>query len=217
MPETDDRDLKALLIPKVMAAKDRFDVHFARDYTPPEASAWLDTENVLPGPLQPYFLRANTGPRWLLGGILSRPFITARQSGGRFSISSIESSNAYGRSALGRWLTYPVDHCLCIMEGLLRIKTQGGGDLGDEEQGWSEIREGQTVVLAAGRAWAMGFASRYVRFISFANGRGVEEIVQMGGGSYEGFVVPEEARGVDEGRVRKVCGELGVKMEEMEE
>ncbi|KAK2810145.1 hypothetical protein FQN50_003114 [Emmonsiellopsis sp. PD_5] len=36
LPENDNCDLKALLIPKVMATKHRFDVVFQRDYNPPE-------------------------------------------------------------------------------------------------------------------------------------------------------------------------------------
>jgi hypothetical protein len=39
VPEHDDRDLKVKLIQKLMAAKHRFDVHFQRDYTPPEVGA----------------------------------------------------------------------------------------------------------------------------------------------------------------------------------
>ncbi|KAH6880045.1 RmlC-like cupin domain-containing protein [Thelonectria olida] len=209
VPEHDDRDLKALLIPKVMAAKDRFDVHFARDYQPPEVGGWLETENTLPGPLEPYFLRANTGPRWLLGGVMSRPFINASQCEEKFAISSIESSSVYGVSPFNRWLTFPnVDHCLCVAEGLLKVKTKGDED-------WSTVREGQTVVLAAGQAWSLEFASRYVRFISFTNGRGIEEVIQTAGSSYDGFVVPEEAQAVDEARVQEACAKLGVRIEDI--
>jgi hypothetical protein len=34
-PENDDRNLGAMLGEKMMVAKDRFDVHFKRDYQPP--------------------------------------------------------------------------------------------------------------------------------------------------------------------------------------
>ncbi|KAH7159519.1 RmlC-like cupin domain-containing protein [Dactylonectria estremocensis] len=207
LPENDDRDLKALLIPKVMAAKDRFDVNFVRDYQPPEVGEWLDTENTLPGPLEPYFLRANTGPRWLLGGVMSRPFINASQCSEKFAISSIESSNVYTNSPLSRWLSFPtVDHCFCVLEGLLRVKTKG-------EEEWNSVREGQTVVLSAGESFTLEFASRYVRFISFTNGRGIEELIQTAGSSYTSFVLPEEAPAWDEATVQAASEKLGVKVE----
>ncbi|KAK7419266.1 hypothetical protein QQX98_003418 [Neonectria punicea] len=207
VPENDDRDLRSLLIPKVMAAKDRFDVHLARDYQPPEVGDWLDSENTLPGPLEPYFLRANTGPRWLLGGVMSRPFINASQCSEKFAISSIESSSMYTNSPLARWLTFPtVDHCFCITEGLLRVKTKGEDD-------WNTVREGQTVVLAAGQAFTLDFASRYVRFISFTNGRGIEELIQTAGSSYTGFILPEEPRSWDEASIQTARGKLSVKIE----
>ncbi|CRK31426.1 hypothetical protein BN1708_005429 [Verticillium longisporum] len=92
VPENDNRNLGALLGQKMATAKDRFDVHFERNYQPPALGDWLETENVLPSPGEPYFLRANTGPRWMLGGVMSRPFLHASQCGGKFAVSSIESS-----------------------------------------------------------------------------------------------------------------------------
>ncbi|KAH6856160.1 RmlC-like cupin domain-containing protein [Chaetomium sp. MPI-CAGE-AT-0009] len=210
VPENDDRDLRALLIPKMMAAKDRFDVHFERDYKPPEVGDWLETENVLPGPLEPYFLRANTGPRWMLGGVMSRPFINASQCAGKFAISSIESSNAYPNEAspFRRWLRFPtVDQCFCIMEGLLRVRVNG-------EEEWAELREGQTLVISAGHSFVLEFASRYVRTIVFTNGPGVEHLIHTAGKPYSGFVLPDEASPYDEELLRGVCGELGVQVQE---
>lgn len=208
LPEFDDRDLTSILVPKVMAAKDQFDVNFIRpgEYTPPEVGEWLDTENVLPGPLEPYFLRANTGPRWLLGGVMSRPFINASQCSGKFAISSIEGSSAYGKlpSPLVRSLTFPtVDHCFVVSEGLLKVKLEG-------EDGWSAVREGQTLVVAAGQAFTLFFASRYVRAISFTNGGGIEELIQGAGSPFEGFVLPDEPVPWNEDRFREVAAKLGV-------
>lgn len=91
VPENDNRDLKSLLIPKVIAAKGQFDVVFQPDYKPPELGEWKKEDEELPGSQQGYFLRANTGPRWMLGGVMSRPFVTTKQSNGVCAISSIES------------------------------------------------------------------------------------------------------------------------------
>jgi uncharacterized protein YaiE (UPF0345 family) len=209
VPETDDRDLRALLIPKVMAAKDRFDVHFERDYQPPEVGDWLKTENVLPDPMEPYFLRANTGPRWMLGGVMSRPFINSSQCAGKFAISSIESSSKYASEAslFRQWLTFPtVDHCFTVMEGLLRVRLQG-------EEDWAEVREGQTLVISAGQAFKLEFASRYVRAITFTNGAGIENLIHIAGKPFAGFVLPDQASPCDQESLRAVCGELGVHMD----
>lgn len=206
MPENDNRDLKAMLIPKLMASKDRFDVHFEREYQPPEVAPWEDSENQLPAAGQPYFLRANTGPRWILGGVISRPFIHAEQTGGLFAISSIESSRVYDKKQqpLARWLTFAkLDHCFCVQEGLLRIRLQSS-------EVWNEIREGQTILVAAGETFTVDFGSRYVRVWSFTNGEGVEELIRKAGTSYEGFVLPEEPAGLDEAKVSESCKELGI-------
>jgi hypothetical protein len=194
-------------MPKLIAAKDRFDVHFARDYQPPEISDWLDTENLLPSPLQPYFLRSNTGPKWMLGGVMSRPFINASQSGGKFAISSIESSGVFGKSPLAQWLTFPtVDHCFYVAEGLLRVK------VGDDDDQWNSVREGQTVVISAGQAFMLEFQSRYVRVISFTNGCGIEQLIQTAGSVCSGCVLPEEPSQWDDVSIQIACKELGVKM-----
>ncbi|KAI1848418.1 hypothetical protein JX265_008800 [Neoarthrinium moseri] len=203
-PEADDRDLRSLLIPKLMAAKDRFDVHFQRDYKAPEVGDWLETESVLPDPGQPYFLRANTGPRWLLGGVMSRPFINAAQCEGKFSISSIESSKVYGDSAFSGWISFStVDHCFCVQEGLLKVKVRG-------DETWSEVREGQTVVIAAGQAFSLDFGSRYVRAVCFTNGPGIEYLIHAAGSPYSGFILPDSTEPWDKSQFEAVCKDLGV-------
>ncbi|KAF5012010.1 hypothetical protein FDECE_1916 [Fusarium decemcellulare] len=210
VPENDDRDIRSMLIQKMMAAKDRFDVHFKRDYQPPEVGDWEDSESQLAGPGEPYFLRANTGPRWLLGGVMSRPFILSSQSQGKFSISSIESSSAYGQSPLSRWLTFAsIDHCFIVQEGLLKVKIKSGNSTS-----WNEVREGQTVVIAAGETFTLEFGSRYVRVWSFANGRGIEEVIQNAGSSATGVVLPEAATEWQESKLLEVCKELDVEVTE---
>lgn len=195
-----------MLIPKLMASKDRFDVHFERDYQAPNLGEWEQSENQLAAPGRPYFLRANTGPRWILGSVVSRPFIHADQSAGKFAISSIESSGVYDAKerSLARWLTFKeVDHCFCVQEGLLRVLLQSG-------KSWNEVREGQTLVVAAGETFTMDFGSRFVRVWTFTNGQGIEELIRRAGDSYEGFVIPDNPVAVDELRMSRACEELGI-------
>lgn len=206
VPENDDRDLKSMLVPKLMQSKDRFDVHFERNYQPPELKPWEDSENQLPAPGKPYFLRANTGPRWILGSVLSRPFIHAEHTGDKFAISSIESSNAYDTShrSLSRWLTFAkVDHCFCVQEGLLRVRLQSSDS-------WNEVREGQTLVVAAGETFSIDFGSRFVRVWSFTNGPGIEELIRQAGESYNGFVLPDIPVTINISRTNHACQNINV-------
>jgi hypothetical protein len=206
VPEFDDRNLVATLMPKIMAAKDRFDVVFQRGYTGPELGEWEDSENVLPeGGGKEYFLKANSGPRWLAGGVLSRPFITTSQCEGKFSISSIESSKEYGKTLFSRPLTFKnVDHCLCVQEGALIVKIDGGEA--------STVREGETVLIPAGKSFTLEFGSRFVRIWSFAGGDGIEALIHKLGEPYKGFVIPDEAGIFDEGKLAEVSKELDVEL-----
>ncbi|KAK1144493.1 hypothetical protein N8T08_005366 [Aspergillus melleus] len=207
VPESDNRDLKALLIPKVMAAKEKFDVVFQPDYQPPEVSEWTaDDENLPSSSQQPFFLRANTGPRWMLGGVMSRPFITTAQSDGVCAISSIESSNRYPtyNALFSDYMTFAsVDHCLCVVEGTLVVSLK-------ESVETKVLREGETIVIPAGKGFSLHFDSRYVRVWSFADGNGIESLVHRLGTPFEGVVLPEKQQEWDLTRVRAVTAELGV-------
>ncbi|PWY91380.1 RmlC-like cupin [Aspergillus sclerotioniger CBS 115572] len=201
VPEDDDRDLKSLLIPKVMAAKQDFDVVFQPHYQPPELGEWTKDEERLPETPQPYFLRANTGPKWMLGGVMSRPFITTSQSSGVCAISSIESSHTYGETLLSKFMTFQsVDHCLCVLEGTLTVRLKDSPE--------ATFREGETVVIPAGQAFALGFASRYVRVWSFTDGDGIETLIHRLGKQFDGAVLPDQAPELDTADVKPVAEAL---------
>ncbi|RAL14276.1 RmlC-like cupin [Aspergillus homomorphus CBS 101889] len=204
VPENDNRDLKSILIPKVMAAKEQFDVVFQPHYQPPELGEWTKDEEVLPEGPQGYFLRANTGPKWIFGGVMSRPFVTTTQSSGVCAISSIESSKVYSDTILSKYMTFKsVDHCLCVQEGTLIVSLEGQSD--------TEFREGETAVIPAGQAFALKFASRFVRVWSFTDGDGIETLIQRVGQKYEGAVLPDEAREWDAADVKSVAAELNAR------
>ncbi|OGM47357.1 dioxygenase [Aspergillus bombycis] len=203
VPESDDRDLKSLLIPKVMAAKEKFDVVFQPNYQPPDLGDWTKDDERLPESSQPFYLRANTGPRWMLGGVMSRPFITTIQSNGVCAISSIESSNKYGPSLLSEDMTFhDVDHCFCIQEGTLVVRLKGLPD--------AVFREGETVVIPAGQTFALAFDSRYVRVWSFTDGDGIESLAHRLGKPFEGVVLPDKELEWDSAQVGSVAKELNV-------
>lgn len=204
VPEHDDRDLASHVVPKVMTAPKDYDVHFVRDYNPPAVGEWKEDENVLPGEARPYFLRANTGPRWMAGGVMSRPFVTTKETGGKFAISSIESSNVYGPSIFSEYMAFPaVHHCLCVREGAVRANLKG-----DEE--WVTLHEGETVVITAGQGFRLEFASKYVRLMSFTDGRGIDEVVSEGGEPFRGLVLPDKAPSLDEAKIKAAFEKLDV-------
>ncbi|KAK5659579.1 hypothetical protein OQA88_781 [Cercophora sp. LCS_1] len=210
VPEKDERDLRALLGPRMREAGEKWDVYFERGHKGPEVGEWEEGECVLPEPGVGYFLRAERGPRWLLGGVLVRPFINAVQCEGLFSISGIESSGMYEEEPFrGCWLTFPkVDHCFHVMEGELRVSIKGGE--------WSSVRVGETAVVSAGRSFRLGFGSRYVRVISFVNGEGLETVMQRAGMSYDGHVLPDKAEKYSEEKLKGVCVEMGVAVDQVE-
>ncbi|KAJ6009118.1 hypothetical protein N7499_000928 [Penicillium canescens] len=203
VPECDNRDLKSLLIPKVMAAKGQFDVVFQPHHVPPQVSEWTKEDEKLPDGPTGYFLRANTGPRWMLGGVMSRPFVTTTQSTGVCAISSIESSKDYGETVFSKYMTFPtVDHCFLVMEGALRVKLQGADD--------AVFREGETVVIPAGQAFSLVFESKFVKFHSFTDGDGIESLIHAAGKPFEGVVLPDQAPEYEQSEVESAAVRLNV-------
>ncbi|KAK4446928.1 RmlC-like cupin domain-containing protein [Podospora aff. communis PSN243] len=204
LPEGDERDLGAWLGGR-MKDVGEVDVHFVRGYEAPAVGEWEEGECVLPpGRGEGYFLRADSGPRWMLGGVMSRPFICAAQCEGRFAISSIESSCAYGEEVFGGvFLRFAeVDHCFFVLEGELRVLLEGGE--------WTAVHGGQSVFVSAGWVFKLAFGSRYVRVVSFANGEGLETIVHEAGEKFEGYVLPDEVEPVDRVKLKSACAKLGV-------
>ncbi|KAF5227497.1 hypothetical protein FAUST_11741 [Fusarium austroamericanum] len=206
LPEQSQRDEEKLMA-MMLAAKDKFDVHYAHDFQPPELGDWLETENKLGEPLQAYFLRSNTGPRWMAGGVLSRPFILASQNGGRFAISSIESSGAYERSIFKSFVKFAaVDHCLFVIEGKLKVEIEGSS-------GENVLHDGETVVISAGQGFKLDFASPFVKFFSVANGRGIETLIQDSGKPFEDMVLPDKAWELDSSALAYVAKEINATIE----
>lgn len=203
-PEFDERNLGEILMPKIIAAKDRFDVVFCKkDYKPPPISEWKKSDNSLPTNCVPYFLRANEGPRWMVGGVMSRPFITTSQTMGKFAISSIESSITYGPTIFSSPLKFKeVDHCLCVQEGAL-VVTLG-------QKGQETVREGETVVIPAGQCFRLEFATKFVRVNCFTSGDGIEALIHRVGEQVKGVVLPDRAPMFDESGLEKVFGELRI-------
>ncbi|KAG9238744.1 cupin domain protein [Amylocarpus encephaloides] len=203
LPEDDDRPLAEILIPKIIAAKGKYDVVFHPTHQGCEVSGWNDDDERLPNGPEPYYLRANTGPRWMLGGVMSRPFCTTIQSKGKFAISSIESSSVYKLSKFPVSFNFPtVHHCFCVFEGVLEVTIAGGEP--------TLIREGETVFLAANTVFSLKFRSKFVRLWSFTNGDGIEALIQRAGRPFAGFVLPDKEPELDEARLKAASESLKI-------
>ena len=203
IPEEDERNLKGQIIGKIMAAKGRFDVHFHPHHVGAEVSEMSEGDERLPDGCEPFYLKANTGPRWLLGGVLSRPFVTTRQTGGKFAVSSIESSAVYEHSIFDQLLEFEkVSHCLCVQEGRIQLF------LGDGES--ETVVAGESAFVPAGTAFSLRFKTKSVRIWSFASGEGIEEVVRQAGEPYQGWVIPQKAADLDQKRLDRVLGKIRV-------
>lgn len=203
LPEFDQRNLVDILIPKVMAARGKYDVVFHPTHQGCETSNWDADDEKLPNRMEPYFLRANTGSRWILGGVLSRPFITTKQSGGKFAISSIESSSKLEPSPFGQSVKFPnVHHLLAVFEGTLEVTVSGSASC--------RITEGEVIFLPANTAFSLTFASKFVRLWSFSSGDGIDDLIHRAGKPFEGFVIPDKPVSWDEASYKEICKSLNL-------
>lgn len=209
MPEFDVRDQVGTMMPKIMELgmekfQEEYDLIPHPDHVACEVGEWsLEDVNLPDGPA-PYYLRANKGPRWMLGGVMSRPFATTKQSAGSFAISNIESSSVYGPSLLARKLSFPnVHHCFVVFEGILGVSVDGYKE--------ACVTPGETCFVGANQPFSISFKSKFVRFWSFASGDGIEALIHEAGKQYQGQILPDTAYDVDEGIFSKCCKQLHVR------
>ena len=203
-PEFDSRNLLEHLIPKVKAAAGKFDVIFHPEHQGCAVSDWNADDEVIPETTVPYYLKANTGPRWILGGVISRPFITTRQSDGKFAISSIESSSVHAEtSPFRRKLTFSrTHHCFAVQEGILEVLVEGASPC--------RVAGGEAIFVPAGTIFRLSFLSKFVRVWTFTTGNGIEALIHEAGSPFEGFVVPDEPRRWEEEKLLNVCREFAI-------
>ncbi|OKL55405.1 hypothetical protein UA08_09286 [Talaromyces atroroseus] len=206
-PEFDDRDRLQYLTGRLPPDyEERFDTYFEEVKNPAEPSEWTKENEVLPDDTRPYYLRHNTGPRWMLGPMVSRPFITTKQSGGRLAIPSITSSALLGRSVFDKSFIFPTsNHLLLILDGTLEVR------INSKEP--TEAHTGEVVFLPAGTCFALDFRPRYVRCYSYVNGDGIEALIHGAGDPVEGLALPEQPQVADEDKVLSVAQNLDMEEE----
>ncbi|OJD29142.1 cupin domain-containing protein [Diplodia corticola] len=225
--DDEPRDPRLVLVPRLVEAAERCDMVPVRDHPAAGIAAWgggrtgggEDVDSRLPDGVEPYFLRADAGPKWLLGGTVARPLITTVQaSGGRFSVVGVEGGDGHGRGRVGvfaggrlRWKG--VHHCFLVVRGRVRFgvgsrSTSGRGGAGSgikdggAEDGVS-LAADDTVFIPAGEAFEFAFESAFAQMYVFANGGGVAELVMELGRRWEApGSIPE--RPMDEWRMERL-------------
>lgn len=124
--EFDERDTAQILFPKKKIIEEEYDVIIDPHHPVCEIGEWTEEDTKIPEGTEAYYLRANTGPRHILGGVLSRPFITTDQSDGKFAITSIESSSAHTPSILDKPFTFhKVHQVYYVLDGAIEVTVAG--------------------------------------------------------------------------------------------
>jgi quercetin dioxygenase-like cupin family protein len=108
------------------------------------------------------------------------------QSGGKFSIASIERSSHHKTSVLGDFQGIAfadVHHCVQIADGYVDFTVQGST---------ARLSAGETLFIPAGTEFSFIFTSRLSKAYVFSNGGGLVELMAKLGTEYEPVLIPEK-------------------------
>ncbi|KAL6405269.1 hypothetical protein AUP68_12113 [Ilyonectria robusta] len=204
-PELDffDRAKAAEETPDEVYAK--YDSYPSEVPNPPEPLPWSEKDTRLPDGEAGYFLKCNTGPRWVLGGVFSRPFITTKQCSGKFAITCIETSSVYGPSVFHTKMSFPVHHVLVFFDGQIDIT------IGDEEEPLRVVA-GEVVCLQANTPFSLDFKTKYVRFYSYTSGAGMESLIHEAGSSVDRASLADEVTPVDQSKLKFAIEKFNIKI-----
>ena len=204
-PVNDERNPFQVLIPKLKAAAETFDmvpVPHHPGSAPQEWEAGNDT--ALPGTCAPYYLRALTGPRYLFGGIVSRPLATTKESNNRFSVGSIEGSSVHNTSIPWTGLKFAdVHHCFQVDTGVFEVT------INDSK---TKLSSGETVYIPKGTSFDIRFGSRFAKAYVFSNGGGLLEYLMEAGKTFEDNLVPEKAESIDRVSLRSLAEKAQIEL-----
>lgn len=204
-PMDDQRNLFEVLIPKLKAAAEQFDMvpqPHLKQFGP---QPWQGDENKLPGKLEPYFLKAGTGPAYVAGGTVCRPLITTAESNGKFSIGNIEGSSHHHESSIfasSRKLKFSnTHHAFQVVEGAVEFT------LGSSES--TVLHAGELIYVPSGTELNIRVRSRYASMYAFASGKGLVELLNQVGQPFDQPIPPEQASNVSTDSVKALEGNIG--------
>lgn len=205
-PIDDQRNVFEVLIPKLKLAAERHDVVPLPQHEQFPPSPWDGSENILPGKLEPYFLKSGSGPAWLVGGTVVRPLITTAESDGRFAIGSIESSSQHASFEMfsgGTRVSFSeTHHAFQVNEGAVEFSLENSSP--------TLLHAGEVIYIPKATAFSYQVRSRYAKMYAFASGKGIVELLKELGEEYSISVPPEKAaKRVDGGKLESAAKEVG--------
>lgn len=202
-PTNDHRNPFQVLIPKLMAATEKFDMVPVREKQSYDPQPWDGSEKTLPGKCENggYFLKDGEGEKFAVGGMVARAMCTRKETNGRFSIYAVEASSTHAGKGLKAMKFKDTHHAFQTTDGVLKLVIEGKDTLASA---------GDTVFVPAGTAFSLEAETSYAKGYVFANGGGIGEAVSIAGSKYEGLLTPEEAVAVDETKLKTLDAELGV-------
>ena len=200
-PLIDERNPFEVLVPKLKAAVEKFDMVPQPQHPQCDPQPWDGTENVLPGRYEPYYLQANKGPKYLVEGLVVKPLATTQESAGNFSIGSIEGSSYHKNSVLkSKYKFAQVHHAVHIVDCHLEVTVDGT---------MTTLSAFETVYIPKGSVFSLSIPSRFVRAYIFANGGGLLELLCELGEKYQHSMIPEKESSVAMGLVSEVGAKHG--------
>lgn len=188
-PVDDNRNFFEVLLPKLKAAAEQFDMVPCPQQEHFDPQPWSDDENQLPGKPVPYFLKNATGPAYILGGMVCRPLITTAEANGRFAIGCIEGSSQHHASGIfaGEYehaMFEEVHQAFHVVEGSVEFKIDGAN---------SKLHSGELVYVPKATPFRFEITSRFVKMYVYGNGGGLVEFLQEHGRAHDSVVLPEKA------------------------
>jgi len=205
-PTSDDRNFFEVLLPRLKAAAEQFDMVPCPQQKPFGPQEWKATDNRLPGNPEPYFLKNASGPAYDVGGTICRPLVTTAESYGKFSIGSLESSPQFHRYSIfekeSKSLRFEdVHHAFMVVQGNIEFQLDLTGP--------SKFGAGELIYVPKGTAFRFRTTSRFSKMYVFASGAGLVEIFCKLGAYHSTTVLPEKAEIANFAALETLQSELG--------
>ena len=96
--------------------------------------------------------------------------------------------------------THQVYH---VLDGAINVTVDGSANL---------VRAGETAFVPAGTGISIDFIDRYNRFWAYSSGDGLESLIADAGGKFEGTIVPDQSRALDNEALKKAAEKYSVKV-----
>ena len=206
-PVNDERKIWEVLIPKLKAAAEKFDMVPLPQHKQFDPQEWEASENTLPGKTEPYFLKNASGPAYEVGGTVCRPLITTAESNGKFSMGGIEGSSHHHEQSIfaldSKSLKFDdVHHAFQVVDGSVEFHLDGALVP-------SKLAAGELVYVPTGTTFRFKHTSRVSKMYAFASGGGVVELLSKLGKSHSTTVLPEKAEDHDVEALERLQKDLG--------